>query len=78
MGVTDLITESGNTIQEGKWYSHDEDLKAFSLKHPDIVFEIKGYGEDNGDIWVKYFKNGKCQECPAIISFEKFDEKKLK
>jgi hypothetical protein len=60
-----------------KWYDHEKDLKDFSRFYPDAVFELKGEGEESGDMWKLYVKNGKSQRCNAIITFEKFDESKL-
>lgn len=72
------ISELGESYQECKWYSHERELKEFTKKYIDILFVLNGRGEENDDIWVKYFKNGKVQECRAKITFEDFDESKLK
>lgn len=61
-----------------KWYDHEEDMVRLSKKFPDVVFELHGEGEESGDIWVKYFKNGKKQVVKAELKFAPFDEKKLK
>lgn len=61
-----------------KWYDHEEDMKIFSKRFPTIIFKLEGVGEEPGDLWVKYFKNGKMQKCIAIISYEEYDESKLK
>jgi hypothetical protein len=63
---------------ETKWYEHEEHMRKISLQYPDVIFELRGEGEESGDIWVKYFVNGKMQLCAAKIVFEEFDEKKLK
>lgn len=63
---------------EVKWYDHENDMKQFSLDHPDILFTLRGYGEENEDIWIKFFKNGKMQEAKARIEFDSFDDRKLK
>ena len=60
-----------------KWYSHENDMKAYSLQHSTTLFELGGKGEENGDIWKKYFKNGKVQVCKAKITFDAYDEDKL-
>ncbi len=60
-----------------KWYGHEKDMKAFSRHFPDLVFKLEGRGEEPGDLWVKYFKNGKMQRCHAKITFAPFDENKL-
>lgn len=60
-----------------KWYDNVRDMKTLSNKYPDVLFKLNGNGEENGDIWVSYFKNGKCQYCKAEITFAEFDESKL-
>jgi hypothetical protein len=60
------------------WDNHEETIKKVSKLFPETVLALYGEGEENGDIWYKYFLNGKMQYCPATISFEDFDETKLK
>ena len=54
----DIDGETGETC---KWYEHEAELKSFSAKHPNVLFTLHGEGEETGDIWDKYFLNGKCQ-----------------
>jgi|14_taG_2_1085336.scaffolds.fasta_scaffold63781_1 hypothetical protein len=63
---------------EIKWYGWDDDMKGYSKKHPNVTFSILGEGEESGDLWVAYFKNGKMHFAAAEITYEDFDEKKLK
>jgi hypothetical protein len=65
------------TLWDAKWYSHEEDMRELSKKYPDLVFQIKGEGEESGDLWIEYYKNGKMQEAPAKIVYDDFDETKL-
>jgi hypothetical protein len=41
-----------------KWYEHEEDIKGISEMFPDVLFTLDGEGEDSGDVWRKWFKNG--------------------
>ena len=68
----------GVSLDDTKWYSHEKDLRKFSLNFPDVVFTLEGEGEESGDIWKKYFQDGLMQKCEAIISFDKFNKLKLK
>ena len=42
----------------GKWYDYKKDIKAFSLKYPDITFLLEGDGEDFNDLWQEYWCAG--------------------
>lgn len=61
-----------------KWYEHEEDMIKLSQKHPAILFKLHGAGEETGDIWDKWFLNGKKQICKATIVIPDFDAKLLK
>lgn len=61
-----------------KWYNFEKEMKHISKMHPNTVFKISAEGEVANDLWEAYFKNGKMQECKAIIKFDPFDELKLK
>ena len=72
------LNEDGDTLEYCKWYNHEEDLKNFSAKYPEVVFILEGDGEESGDMWKKYFQNGKCQTANAHITFEEFNPDKLR
>ena len=61
-----------------KWFTHEIDLKLFSKRFPDYIFILGGEGQEAGDLWIKYFKDGKMQIALANITYDDFDEKKLK
>lgn len=60
-----------------KWYDHEDEMRAFSKKFPEILFILEVNGEEEGDLSIKYFKNGKMQRANAVITYEEFDESKL-
>ena len=60
------------------WYDYDEDMLALSKQYPTVLFELYGDGEETEDIWYNYYKNGMKQRCPAKITFDPYDEAKLK
>ncbi|MEK5036244.1 hypothetical protein MKY96_32865 [Paenibacillus sp. FSL R7-0302] len=79
--IEDYIEESdfGYAFHDSyNWYDHEANMKDLSKAFPDVVFELHGEGEDNEDMWYKYFKNGKMQVCEAVISFDSYDERKLR
>lgn len=53
-----------------KWYEHEEEMVSISEQFPTILFILSGEGEESGDIWRKYFKNGKVQVAEAKITFD--------
>jgi len=61
-----------------KWYEHEEDMKEYSKNHSSLLFALKCDGEESGDLYIKYFKDGKMQGVKAKTTFEDFDESKLK
>lgn len=71
------LDDQGNGQMETSWDAID-DLPAFSLKHPDVIFAIDYTGDDSEDFGFLYVMNGKSQDCPAIITYDEFDESKLK
>ena len=69
---------AGTELRDATWRKHDSDMKEISLGYPDMVLFLSGEGEESGDIWKSYYKNGKCQTETAKLMFEPFDESKLK
>ena len=61
-----------------KWYEHQKHMKHFSKQFPTTLFTLSGEGEEPGDLWKKYFLNGKIQVANAKITYDKFDARKLK
>ena len=72
------IEPNGEMADSVKWYDHEDDIKALSKQFPEIVFTLSGEGEEAGDVWKKYFKDGKVQVAQAEIVVAPFDPKKLK
>ena len=77
-GASYGLRDDGSAQGGLRWYEHEDDLRGFSRKYPELIFRLSGEGEDSGDIWDKYFQNGKMQECKAEIVKPSFDPTKLK
>lgn len=60
-----------------KWYNHKNDMIKYSKRYPDTLFLIEGFGEEDGDIWKHWFKNGKSFYSRAKLVFEELEESKL-
>ena len=58
-----------SSAEQWKWYGHEDNLKAVSKAHPLSLITVTGYGEEQGDIWRKYFLAGQMQTCKLEIKF---------
>ena len=63
---------------DAKWYKCGEQMKTISAKYPDVLFTLRGYGEEDGDIWQSYFYDGKSVTYRPEITFPEFNEDNLK
>lgn len=61
-----------------KWYDWNKNMLTVSLLFPEEILMISGEGEEQGDIWEAYFKNGKSKTIHPKIIFPEFDESMLK
>jgi len=77
-GLDYAFDEEGDPVDSVKWYDHDDDMRELSAYYPNVTFILEGEGEESGDIWRKYYRNGKAQEVYAEIVFADFDESKLR
>jgi hypothetical protein len=60
-----------------KWYEWLADLKDLSRAHPEVVFHLRGEGEDREDFWEAHFLAGRHQVCEGRVVYEQYDPEKL-
>lgn len=80
LDVFDTLDAYKNTINGysySKWYEWENDMLSLSEEFPDVFIEIEGDGEDSDDFWKCYIKDGAQQLCPATITYEQYDPKKM-
>ena len=64
---TDIAFDrDGVSNEDVKWKDHEENLIEFSRKYPDVIFTLD-FEDEEGDLWKKYFRNGKKQIANAIL-----------
>jgi hypothetical protein len=72
------ITDDGCTNgEDATWDNQDDDMKAFSLLYPGIRFRLYCEASD-GEQWLDYYINGKHQYSPGTLTYEPYDESKLR
>jgi hypothetical protein len=54
----EMFEENGVPLDTYKWYDYKEDMIKISQEFPDELITVTGEGEESGDQWVAYFKNG--------------------
>jgi len=71
------FNDDGRSEDGTKWYDYRQDMIEFSKRFPDVLFRLHGEGEEGGDLWDEYYKNGQYQHCPVRMEYDDFDENKL-
>lgn len=65
-----LLDDHVNYGESMKWYSHEKDMDALSLLYPNLLFTLSGEGEESGDMWRQYHRNGKNVYVKAKVVFD--------
>lgn len=55
------------SYEEAKWYDNPEDMHELSKTFPNVIFVLHGEGEEQGDIWSTYYKNGVAKDAKVEI-----------
>jgi len=62
-----------DNFDQMKWYGYNKDCIELSLEYPNLLFTLEGEGEESGDIWKAWYRNGKFVEAKAKIVFDEPD-----
>lgn len=55
-------------------YEDTEVFKALSAEHPDVIIEVNGEGEGQGDLWSARFSDGKIETVLAQVNYPPFEK----
>lgn len=56
-------------VSDTSWYEHESDLRTVSERYPTRLITVTIYGEEDGDIKRKYFRNGQMQSVTPTITW---------
>ncbi|GAA5500405.1 hypothetical protein Dxin01_00126 [Deinococcus xinjiangensis] len=71
--AANAISENFERVRNGesmRRWDHDADMCALSLKFPDEIFVLRGYSEEQTDIWRTAYRGGEAFEGSTVIYFE--------
>lgn len=68
--IEEIRSVSGYSNFEGSitWYDWQNDMQRVSQKYPEVTFRIDGDGDESGDVWAAWFKNGKVKKWRLVVS----------
>jgi hypothetical protein len=69
----DLIDGDISGGEQMKWYDWKSDMEEVSSKFPSLLFILDGEGEESGDIWRAYFRDGKSVVQDAVLTYPEID-----
>lgn len=71
------LDEDGASEDPSSQWDPMPDARALSASCPGVLFTLHAEGEEPGDIWNAYFRDGKCYKALAQIIVPEFDAEKL-
>lgn len=69
--------EDGTLEYYGKWYESNSDMKILSKAFPDVLFILRGFGEDDDDVWKYEYLNGNVTENTPVYLIPRDANKSL-
>jgi hypothetical protein len=79
VSITGYSLDNEWSLNMVKWYNHETDMRRLSARYPQWVWQLDAEGEEQGDIWRKYFHDGRMQRANSevIIKHDAYNETKL-
>ncbi len=65
------------STDETHWYDFESDMLKLSREFPKVTFKLHGSGEESGDIWDAYYRDGLTCTYTLPIELPPFNEKDL-
>ena len=59
--------------KEDPWYNHQDHMTKVSQHWPQVLFTLKGNGEEQEDTWVEYHLSGRLQQATAELVYPPFE-----
>lgn len=72
-GADPLGFVGGEFGDDMSWYDHDTDTVKLSVMFPYLLFILSGEGEEAGDIWKMWARNGQAHKVQARIVLDEPD-----
>jgi len=63
------LTEYGSSDEETSWQGREEELKAFSLNYPGVLFQLDVDDERHSEYSREYYKDGQMQKVIAELVY---------
>lgn len=71
------LDADGGCNEPWKWYDWLPDMKDISREWPEVVFHLRGKGEEDDDFREAHFLGGRHQICPGRVVYGEYDPGKL-
>ena len=71
--LSDWLDGEFRSGAEMKWYSWEDDCTALSEQYPGLLFVVEGEGEESGDLWKAWIRNGKAVIVRGRVVFDEPD-----
>jgi hypothetical protein len=65
--ISRLINGDCDTM---KWYGYNDDMLELSRDWPNVLFELTGEGEESGDLWRAFYRNGKFVKVEGVVAYD--------